>query len=49
MKCQQDNEGKNMRNVLGLLVIRVAEALDRSLFTVPDLDDDFDPAASPVA
>ena len=38
-----------MRNILGLLVIRIAEALDRSLFTVPDLDDDYDPAAPSIA
>jgi hypothetical protein len=49
MKWQQDNEvknmRKNMRNVLGLLMIRIAEALDRNLFTVPDLDEDYDPTA----
>lgn len=28
-----------MRNILGLLVIRVAELLDRSLITVPELDE----------
>jgi hypothetical protein len=45
MKWQQHNHGmdmgKYMRNVLGLMVIRIAEALDRSLFTVPDLDEDY--------
>ena len=34
-----------MRNVLSLLVIRIAEALDRSLFRVPDLDEDYNPSA----
>jgi hypothetical protein len=28
-----------MRNVLGRLLILVAEALDRSLMTVPDIDE----------
>jgi hypothetical protein len=31
--------GATMRNVLGRLLIRVAEALDRSLMTVPEIDD----------
>jgi hypothetical protein len=30
----------DMRTILGLLVIRVAESFDRSLITVPDLDVD---------
>jgi hypothetical protein len=29
----------NMRNPMGLLVLRLAELLDRSLFEVPDVDD----------
>jgi hypothetical protein len=31
--------GVKMRNVLGRLVILVAEALDRNLVTVPDIDE----------
>jgi hypothetical protein len=31
--------GAAMRNVLGRLLILVAEALDRSLMTVPEIDD----------
>jgi hypothetical protein len=38
-----------MRSVLGLLVIRVAELLDRSLFTVPEVDEDFPPDFPPFA
>jgi hypothetical protein len=35
-----------MRSVLGLFVIRVAEMLDRSLITVPEIDEDFPPFAA---
>lgn len=45
MKWQQDKEGKNMRSLLTLLVVWIAEAIDRSLFTVPDLDEDHDSSA----
>jgi hypothetical protein len=31
--------GATMRNVLGRLLILVAEALDRSLMTVPEIDE----------
>jgi hypothetical protein len=34
-----------MRNVLGRLLILVAEALDRSLMTVPEIDEYDSPAA----
>jgi hypothetical protein len=36
----------NMRNPMGLLVLRLAELLDRSLFDVPAVDDLLGP--SPV-
>ena len=32
-------KGRNMRSVLGLLVVWLAERLDRSLYTVPDIDE----------
>jgi hypothetical protein len=35
-----------MRNVLGRLLILVAEALDRSLMTVPEIDDSPSTAAT---
>ena len=36
-----------MRNVFGRLLILVAEALDRSLMTVPEIDD-YDSAAAVI-
>lgn len=35
-----------MRSLLGLLVIWVAERLERSLIAVPEVDDDFLPFAA---
>jgi hypothetical protein len=35
-----------MRSLLGLLVIGVAERFERSLITVPDVDEDFPPLAA---
>ena len=35
-----------MRSLLGRLVIWVAERLERSLITVPEVDDDFPPFAA---
>jgi hypothetical protein len=32
-------KGTNMRGILARLVIRIAEYVDRSLYTVPDLDE----------
>ncbi|MBV8348603.1 MAG: hypothetical protein JOZ49_14065 [Mycolicibacterium sp.] len=39
-------KGKIMRSVLGLLVIWMGEMLDRSLITVPEVDEDFPPFAA---
>jgi hypothetical protein len=35
-----------MRSLLGRLIIWVAERLDRSLITVPEVDEDFPPFAA---
>jgi hypothetical protein len=35
-----------MRSLLGLLVIWVAERFERSLITVPEVDEDFPPFAA---
>jgi hypothetical protein len=41
--------GATMRNVLGRLLILVAEALDQSLMTVPEIDDYDSPStAAPI-
>lgn len=37
-----------MRSVLGRLIIRIAEMLDRSLLTVPDIDEYRAPEHSPA-
>jgi hypothetical protein len=37
-----------MRNVLGRLLIWVAEILDRGLLTVPDVDEYYLPSAGPT-
>jgi hypothetical protein len=39
-------KGKIMRSVLGQLVIWMGEMLDRSLITVPEVDEDFPPFAA---
>jgi hypothetical protein len=39
----------NMRNPMGLLVLRLAELLDRSLFEVPDVDDLLEPSPATTA
>ena len=44
MRLQQYDEGNRMRNVLGRLVIWVAEILDRNLLTVPDVDEYYPPS-----
>jgi hypothetical protein len=41
--CTESNwinttKGTNMRSILARLVIRIAEYVDRSLYTVPDID-----------
>ena len=37
-----------MRSALGRLIIWIAEALDRSLRTVPDIDEHWRPVHSPT-
>jgi hypothetical protein len=38
-RCSGPNKGTIMRSIIGRLVLWIAEILDRSLLTVPDLDD----------
>jgi len=37
--CVNTTKGSNMRGILARLVNRIAEYVDRSLYTVPDLDE----------
>ena len=38
-RCSRPNKGTNMHSIVGRLILWFTEYLDRSLITVPDLDD----------
>jgi hypothetical protein len=38
-RCSRPNKGTNMHSIVGRLILWFTEYLERSLITVPDLDD----------